>query len=234
MEIETNQEIERKIEEGIEGSANEIEKEITEAEKEITEEITEIEEKVDKGKISQKKADKKIDKEVKEIAEEASEEIQEIKEKSKKQEEKDSKETNLIAIIRISGMVKVKKEIENTLQRLRLRRKYSCVLLNLKNKSLKGMLEKIKYYIAYGEINQGTLVKLIQERTRKIGNKKPKINAKEIAEKLIKGKTLDELELKPFFRLHPPRKGIKSKLQYPKGVLGNNKKDINKLIERML
>ena len=41
-------------------------------------------------------------------------------------------------------------------------------------------------------------------------------------------------KLKGFFRLHPPRKGINSKLQYPKGVLGDNKKDINKLIERML
>jgi hypothetical protein len=40
--------------------------------------------------------------------------------------------------------------------------------------------------------------------------------------------------LKGFFRLHPPRKGIKSKLQYPKGVLGDNKESINKLIERML
>jgi hypothetical protein len=40
--------------------------------------------------------------------------------------------------------------------------------------------------------------------------------------------------IKPFFRLHPPRKGINSKIQYPKGVLGNNKEDINKLIERML
>ncbi len=230
MEVKTNQE----IQEGTAGSAEEISEEIAKAEKEIAEEVAEVEEKVDKGKISQKKADKKIDKEVKEIAEETSEEIQKIKKESKKQEEKDSKETNLIAIIRISGMVKVKKEIENTLQRLRLRRKYSCILLNLKNKSLKGMLGKIKYYIAYGEINHGTLVKLIEERARKIGNKKPKINAKDICEKLIKGKTLEELGFKSFFRLHPPRKGIKSKLQYPRGVLGNNKKDINKLIERML
>jgi len=36
--------------------------------------------------------------------------------------------------------------------------------------------------------------------------------------------------------IHPPRKGIESKKHFGvgKGVLGNNKKEINKLIERML
>ena len=42
------------------------------------------------------------------------------------------------------------------------------------------------------------------------------------------------LDLKPFFRLHPPRGGIKSKIHFPKGVLGNNKEKINDLVERML
>ena len=115
-----------------------------------------------------------------------------------------------IAIIRISGMVKVSRDIENTLYKLRLRRKYSCVVINL-NESLKGMLDKVKFYVAYGEIDKETYDKLVKARGKKVNGK-----------------------LKPFFRLHPPRKGIKSKLQYPKGVLGNNKKDINKLIERML
>jgi ribosomal protein L30/L7E len=119
-------------------------------------------------------------------------------------------ENKQIAIIRISGMVKVSKDIENTLYKLKLRRKYSCVVVKL-NKSLKGMLDKIRYHVAYGEINKETYDKLVKERGKKVEGK-----------------------LKPFFRLHPPRKGIKSKLQYPKGVLGNNKKDINKLIERML
>ena len=53
-------------------------------------------------------------------------------------------------------------------------------------------------------------------------------------EELKKGKKFEELNLKPFFRLHPPRKGIKSKLHFPKGVLGDNKKKINDLVERML
>jgi len=132
------------------------------------------------------------------------------KKQSEKKENKPS--SSPIAIIRISGMVKVPKVIENTLHRLRLRRKYVCVVIDVNNKDIKGLLEKVKHYVAYGTISKETHDKLIKER----------------------GKKDKDGKLKPFFRLHPPRKGIKSKLQYPKGVLGNNKEDINKLIERML
>ena len=118
---------------------------------------------------------------------------------------------NDIVIIRISGQVKVSKDIKNTLYRLKLRRKYSCVVVK-PTKDISGMLKKVRYHVAYGEIDKETYNKLVKER----------------------GKKDKEGKLKPFFRLHPPRKGIKSKLQYPKGVLGNNNADINKLIERML
>ncbi len=138
----------------------------------------------------------------------------------------------LIAVVRITGEVKVKPEIVNTLYRLRLRRKYSCVLINSANKGLMGMLWRVRHSVAYGEINMETLVKLLIARGQKTDGKK--MNAEEEADKLMAGKKLEELGFKPFFRLHPPRKGINSKLQYPKGVLGNNKADINKLIERML
>lgn len=141
----------------------------------------------------------------------------------------------LLAVIRISGMVDVKKDIAETLDRLRLRRKYACILIP-RNKNNEGMVEKVKFYIAYGGIDKNTLVKLIKERAKSVeGDKnKIKINFEEVADNILEGKKLSDFKLKPFFRLHPPRKGIKSKLAYPKGVLGNNGKDINKLIERML
>ncbi len=138
----------------------------------------------------------------------------------------------LIAVIRIHGRVKVPKDIVNTLDRLRLKRKYSCVLIPFSNKNLMGMIKKIRYYIAFGEIEKETLVKLLKARGKKIDKKI--FNEEKIADSLINGNSLKKLDFKPFFKLHPPRKGIKSKLQYPKGVLGNNKKDINKLILRML
>ena len=132
--------------------------------------------------------------------------------KEKQMENKKETKGSLTAVIRISGMVKVPKDIEDALYRLKLRRKYSCVLIDTSNESLAGLLKKVRFHVAYGEISKETQDKLIKER----------------------GKKDKEGKLKPFFRLHPPRKGINSKLQYPKGVLGNNKKDINKLIERML
>ena len=149
---------------------------------------------------------------------------------------KDMKDVNLFAVIRISGMVKVNKDIAETLERLKLRRKYSCVLINSKNENLIGMLNKSKYHVAYGNIDKEVLEKLIKERAEsKEGRKKEvKVDVKEIVNGLIKGKKLSDFGLKDFFRLHPPRRGIKSKLYYPKGVLGDNRKDINKLIERML
>ena len=150
--------------------------------------------------------------------------------KTKKTESAES--IGLIAVVRIHGEVKVKPNIVNTLYRLRLRRKYTCVLINSTNKSYMGMLWEVRHSVAYGPMNKETLVKLINARGQKIGQEK--IKAETVAEELMNGKKLDELGFKPFFRLHPPRKGIKSKLQYPKGVLGNNKTDINKLIERML
>jgi large subunit ribosomal protein L30 len=141
-------------------------------------------------------------------------------------------ESKLLAVVRIKGEVKVKPDVKDTLYRLRLRRKYSCVLINPENKNFNGMIYVIKHSVAYGEISEDILAKLIEARGKKIDNSK--FDSAKVAKELIQGKKLSELGFKPFFRLHPPRKGINSKLQYPKGVLGNNHEGINKLIERML
>ncbi len=152
-------------------------------------------------------------------------------------EEKQNNGTpKMVAVIRIAGMVKVREDVAETLDRLRLRRKYACVVVDVNNKNIVGMLKRVKHYIAFGEIDSKTLEKLIKERAESEEGRKHKIeiNAGEVAKGLMAGKRLADFKLKGFFRLHPPRKGIDSKLQYPKGVLGDNKKDINKLIERML
>jgi len=151
---------------------------------------------------------------------------------SKEKIERTKIDGKLIAVIRISGEVKVKPAVKYTLDRLRLRRKYSCILINNSNKGLMGMLKKIRFSVAYGIISTEALAALLKARGYKID--KAKFNSDEIAMELISGKKLEQLGFKPFFRLHPPRGGIKSKLQYPKGVLGDNKENINKLVMRML
>lgn len=143
----------------------------------------------------------------------------------------------MIAVIRICGGAKIKKEIEQTLSRLRLRRKYACSILREKPELL-GMLKKVKYYTAYGKIKKEILLKLIKIRGRTPGDKGiEESKAEKIVSELMESKiekNLQDLGLKPFFRLHPPRGGIKSKFAFPKGVLGDNGDKINELIERML
>jgi ribosomal protein L30/L7E len=112
----------------------------------------------------------------------------------------------MICVIRIKGQVKLNKEVSETLNRLKLRKKYSCVVLEPTKENL-GMIKKVENQVAFGEISESMYKKLVEKRKTKIKN---------------------------FFRLHPPRGGIKSKVHFPKGVLGNNKEKINELLERML
>jgi len=117
----------------------------------------------------------------------------------------------MIAAVRIKGQVKVRGDFTETLNRLGMKKKYSCVVFEKPNAVEMGMIEKLKDFVAFGEISPETYKKLVEARG-----------------KFTKSKT--------HFRLHPPRGGIESKKHFGvgKGVLGNNKNEINKLIERML
>lgn len=118
----------------------------------------------------------------------------------------------MIAVIRIAGEIGLDRDVKETLSRLRLKRKYACVVFEKPNEVQIGMINKVRDFSAFGEINKETYDELKKKRGRK--DKKG--------------------NLKPFFRLHPPRGGIKSKIHFPKGVLGNHGDKINELILRML
>jgi large subunit ribosomal protein L30 len=116
----------------------------------------------------------------------------------------------MIAVIRIKGQIGLRKDIKETLFRLRIRRKYACVVLESTKKNL-NTLKKARDFISYGEISKESYEELVKKR----------------------GKKGKDGKLKPFFRLHPPRGGAKTKLHYPKGILGENKK-MDELLGRML
>ena len=140
----------------------------------------------------------------------------------------------MILTIRISGQVGIPSNVKETLYRLRLRRKYSAVLIKPSPEKLK-LLKTIRNFVAYGDINKETLAKLIKARAQPKNTGK-KVNAEKIIQELDK-KSLEDLGLKPFFRLHPPRGGIDSKKHFgttKKAVLGDNKEKINDLVRRML
>jgi large subunit ribosomal protein L30 len=133
------------------------------------------------------------------------------------------------------------------MQFLRLTRANHCVLLE-ESVVYKGMLQLVKDYTTWGEINKDTLTKLLSTRGKIIGDKPLTEdylkNAtqyhtfEKLSEAIIgnKVKYKDIPEVKPVFRLNPPKKGHRTikRSFVNKGSLGYRKDNINKLVERML
>ncbi|NJE61656.1 50S ribosomal protein L30 [Thermococcus sp. 21S7] len=152
-----------------------------------------------------------------------------------------------LALIRLRSGIRARGEVRDTLAMLRLHRINHLVLVD-DNPSYKGMVQKVKDYITWGEIDKETLAKLLRKRGRLIGNRpitdeyvkeKLGMTIEEFAEKVVAGemKLTDLPNIKPVFRLHPPRGGLKgSKKRSFKegGALGYRGERINDLIERML
>lgn len=138
----------------------------------------------------------------------------------------------MILAIRISGDVEISEKVKETLFRMRLRRKYSAVLLQ-DNEVTKNLIAATRNFIAFGTIDKATLTELIIKRGQPVAGKK--MDAKGAIENVEK-KSLEDFGIKPFFRLHPPRGGIDSKIHFGRkaGVLGDNKEAINELVRRML
>lgn len=143
-------------------------------------------------------------------------------------------ETKILALIRISGQIKLRQDMVETLDRLRLRKKYTCVIVENKPE-MAGMIQKIRNFVAIGEIDEATLTQLIKVRGKKLGTRIGKVeNPEKVAKEVLTGKKLEDLGVKPFFGLHPARGGMDTKHYYPKGALGEHGKEINKLIMKML
>jgi len=140
----------------------------------------------------------------------------------------------MILVIRISGMPEVDRDIDDALFRLRLRRKYSAVILKETPENIK-LLVRIRNFIAYGTISKETLSDILIKRGLLNNKKINKTEVEKIAEQL-EHKKPEEIGVKPFFRLHPPRGGIESKKHFGvgKGVLGDHKDKIKDLVRRML
>lgn len=151
----------------------------------------------------------------------------------------------MIAAIRVRGTTGVRGEVADTMKMLRLNRINHAVILD-ENPSYKGMLQKSKDYITWGEINEETLTKVITKRGRLPGGEKvteeflkentSHKNIEDVAKAVFKGEKLEEIGIKPVFRLHPPRKGFKNvkKAYNEDGTLGYRGEDIENLIGKML
>jgi large subunit ribosomal protein L30 len=149
------------------------------------------------------------------------------------------------AVVKIRGVVKSKPDVRRTLELLNLDRTNHCVIIN-DNEHYRGMLQKVKDYVAWGEVNAETLTVLLKKRGMLTGGRKLtddylKHNSqfkdiKSLARAVVnEGVNLKAIpDLKPVLRLHPPRKGHKGiKKPFPEGVLGFHRTMINEFLLKM-
>jgi len=151
------------------------------------------------------------------------------------------------AVVRIRGTTKIKRDIEDTMRLLNLTRVNHCVVVP-EEETVRGMLEKAKDYITWGEISEQNLARMIKFRGRLEGGLPIDDNyvmenseftsIMSLAKSIVNGdfRFKDLKAVKPLFRLSPPKngyEGIKRSFRNG-GALGYRGESINDLIERML
>ncbi|MDR1404323.1 MAG: 50S ribosomal protein L30 [Candidatus Methanoplasma sp.] len=151
------------------------------------------------------------------------------------------------AVVRVRGQPDVNKDIKYTMELLGLTRVNHCVVVP-ENSSTKGMLQMVKDYCTWGEIDGETLSAMIKTRGKTAGDRditedylreKTEFGSvEELAKAMIESdyRMRDMEDAKPVFRLHPPIKGYEgNKRSFANGgALGYRGKEINDLINRML
>ncbi len=146
------------------------------------------------------------------------------------------KKEKILAVVRVRGVRNMKPKIKFTLGLLRLHRPNHCVIVRGSD-STKGMLQIAKDYIAYGDVSEEMLLKLLKKRGEK-GGKMLLDSAKEqeiekAAKEIMNCEDVEKF-VDPVFRLHPPRKGYKDiKSAYPRGDLGK-RPSMDTLLKRMM
>ena len=152
-------------------------------------------------------------------------------------------------VVRVRSDVGVERSIKETMHMLNLTRVNHAVLIP-EGPQYRGMLQKAKDYITWGEISEETINSLISERGRMVGNKPVtdevvKENSEfddiaSLAKAIASGDaTAKDVEgMKRVFRLHPPRGakgwgGIKRSFRVG-GALGARGDEIEALVARMM
>ena len=110
-------------------------------------------------------------------------------------------------VVRIAGQVKNLKSQNETMNRLKIRKKFAAVFVEEDDVVRMGMVRSVDKKVAYGKVSEDFIKELNEKRPAKNG----------------------------VYFLHPARGGFKksSRLPTPKGILGEHE-DITKLVSRML
>lgn len=151
------------------------------------------------------------------------------------------------AVIRVRGQPDVKYDIKHTMMLLGLTKVNNCIIIP-ETPPMKGMLQVVKDYCTWGEVDKGTLTKLIHTRGKITGNNSitnevlREISYFDTVDNMVEAIIKDDYKIKdiksvkPVFRLHPPIKGYEgNKRSYKNGgALGYRGRAVNNLIDRML
>lgn len=155
-------------------------------------------------------------------------------------------ERKCFAVVKVRGTISAQREARETLELLRLARTNHAILLD-NRPSFMGMLYRVQNYVTWGEISKETLALMLQKRGRLSGGKR--LTDEAVAE--FGYKSIDALaeaivnckveykklpNVRPVFKLHPPKKGFKGKTKKSfaaGGEAGYRGEAINNLIKRM-
>ncbi|MGI0041354.1 MAG: 50S ribosomal protein L30 [Nitrosopumilaceae archaeon] len=143
---------------------------------------------------------------------------------------------NSFLVVRMRGTVNVPHWARTTLDLLHLDKKFRATIIPAKDNT-KGMLDKIKHYVSWQELDVSTTKELLEKKARKGGYQKitaedvTKLgfkNTDDLATSLVEGTiSLSKLKpLKPWFALSPPKNGFKrntKKMYGEGGILGSHK-----------
>ena len=154
----------------------------------------------------------------------------------------------MIAVLRIRGEVGVREPIKKAMDLMKLHRKNRVVLIKNTPSNL-GMINKVKDYCTFGEVDAEIVKELLEKRGRLPGNKQltaeylkkeAKTDVDSLSKSLVEGKaSLKDIPgLKRYFKMHPPiggfeRGGIKHSYAAG-GALGYRGKEMVKLIQKMI
>jgi large subunit ribosomal protein L30 len=149
-------------------------------------------------------------------------------------------------VVNLRGRINATERVKRTLRMLNIPKKHMATIVP-NSASYIGMLNKVRQRVAWCEANIEMVKMLLEKRGRKLGDKRlteEDVKAlgfnsfEDFAKALVEDKVRlkDFEQLKPFFRLSPPRKGFlrSTRREHPQGgVLGYNP-ELPKLIERMV
>lgn len=144
-----------------------------------------------------------------------------------------------IALVRVRGKIDVRQDTKDTMETMLHLRRVNWATVIDDTPIYMGMVNKIKDYITWGEIDEPTFAALVEKWGRKAGDKRLETgDLKDFPKKFMAGEiTFKEAGIRPYFKLHPPthgheRAGIKKHIAVG-GVLGNRRTDINALLIKM-